>query len=213
MFELAIKSLTAYLLGAIMGSLVIGRLSGGVDIRRMGSGNAGGTNALRTQGALFALGVVVIDVLKGWFAARWLPNVSLPGLPIDPMLDRAWLTGACGLSAILGHIYPVWYDFRGGKGAATLVGVTLGTEARLLLPALGVWIVVVLLTGFVGLATIAAALTLALTAVFVFNENSLAPITFFAASAAVIIYAHRDNVARMLSGTENRARRLWLFGR
>ena len=140
MLELATKSLIAYLLGAIMGSLVIGRLSGGVDIRRLGSGNAGGTNALRTQGALFALGVIVIDVRKGWFAARWLPNVSLPLLPIDPMLDRAWLTGACGLSAILGHIYPVWYDFRGGKGAATLVGVTLGTEPRLLLPALGVWL-------------------------------------------------------------------------
>jgi glycerol-3-phosphate acyltransferase PlsY len=155
----------------------------------------------------------VIDVLKGWFAARWLPHIFLPGLPIDPMLDRDWLAGACGLSAILGHIYPVWYDFRGGKGAATLVGVTLGTAPRLLLPALGVWIIVVLLTGFVGLGTIAAALTLALMVAFVLNENSLALATFFAVTAALIIYAHRDNIARMLSGTENRARRLWLFGR
>ncbi len=213
MLELATKSLLAYLLGAIMGSLVIGRLRGGVDIRRMGSGNAGGTNALRTQGALFALGVIVIDVLKGWFAARWLPQLSLPGLPIDPLLDRVWLTGACGLSAILGHIYPVWYEFRGGKGAATLVGATLGTEPQLLLAALGVWLVIVVLTGFVGLATIAAALALALTAVFLLNANSLALSAFFGVTAVLIIYAHRDNLARMLSGTENRARRLWLFGR
>ena len=213
MLELATKSLIAYLLGAVMGSLVIGRLRGGIDIRQMGSGNAGGTNALRTQGALFALGVIVIDVLKGWFAARWLPHASLPGLPIDPTLDRGWLAGACGLSAILGHIYPVWYDFRGGKGAATLIGVTLGTDARLLLPALGVWFLVVLLTGFVGLGTISAAVTLALTAAFMPNENSLALAAFFAATAILIAYAHRDNVARMLSGTESRARRLWLFQR
>jgi acyl phosphate:glycerol-3-phosphate acyltransferase len=213
MLELAAKSLLAYLLGAVIGSLVIGRWRGGVDIRLMGSGNAGGTNALRTQGAMFAVGVIVIDVAKGWFATRWLPAVTLPGVPLDPSLERAWLASACGLSAVIGHIYPVWYDFRGGKGGATLVGVTLGIEPGMILPALAVWLVVVVLTGFVGLGTICAAIALALTAAWLLEPSSLATTTLFAATAALIIYAHRDNVARMLAGTEQRARRLWLFRR
>jgi glycerol-3-phosphate acyltransferase PlsY len=212
MLELAAKSLLAYLLGAAMGSLLIGRLRG-VDIRQMGSGNAGGTNALRTQGAVFALGVVVVDVAKGWLAARWLPHASLPGVPIDAAVDRQWLIGACAMCAVIGHIYPVWYEFRGGKGGATLVGAALGIDPKLILPALGVWLVVVLLTGFVGMGTICAAIALAGAAALLMEPSSSAFTALFAAAAVLIAYAHRDNVTRMLAGTEDRARRLWLFGR
>ena len=212
MLELAAKSLLAYLLGSLLGSLIVGRLRGGVDIRALGSGNAGGTNALRTQGALFALGVVVIDVGKGWLATR-LPLVSLPGLPIDPDLDRAWLTAACAFSVVIGHVYPVWFDFRGGKGGATLVGATLGVEPKLILPVIAVWLILVMCTGFVGLATVCAAIALAAAAVWLVEPPSLALTTLFLATAILIAYAHRDNLRRMLAGTENRARRLWLFGR
>ncbi|MGH8265378.1 MAG: glycerol-3-phosphate 1-O-acyltransferase PlsY [Steroidobacteraceae bacterium] len=212
MLELAAKSLLAYLLGSLLGSLVIGWLRGGVDIRALGSGNAGGTNALRTQGAVFALGVIVIDVGKGWLATR-LPLVSLPGLPMDPGLDRAWLTAACAFSVVLGHIYPVWFDFRGGKGGATLVGATLGLEPKLILPVIAVWLIIVMCTGFVGLATVCAALALAVAAAWLLEPPSLALTALFFATALLIAYAHRDNLRRMLAGTENRARRLWLFGR
>lgn len=213
MLELAAKSLLAYLLGALLGSLVVGWLRGGVDIRRLGSGNAGGTNALRTQGVLFAFGVVVIDVGKGWIATRWLPLATLPGVPFDPALDRLWLTAACAFSVVLGHIYPVWFEFRGGKGGATLVGATLGIAPKILIPALAVWLVVVMLTGFVGLGTICAAVALAIAAAWWLEPAPLAFTVLFVATAALIAYAHRDNILRMLAGTENRASKLWLLKR
>src|SRR5277367_4501809 len=97
MLELAVKTLIAYLLGALLGSLILGRLRG-VDIRRLGSGNAGATNALRTQGKLFGLLVLLIDLGKGILAVRYLPGASLPGVPVDPHLPREWLTLACGLA-------------------------------------------------------------------------------------------------------------------
>jgi glycerol-3-phosphate acyltransferase PlsY len=212
MLELAAKSLLSYLLGSLLGSLIVGWLRGGVDIRALGSGNAGGTNALRTQGTLFAIGVVIIDVGKGWLATR-LPLVSLPGLPIDPDLDRAWLTAACAFSVVLGHIYPVWFDFRGGKGGATLIGATLGLEPKLIVPVLAVWLIIVMFTGFVGLGTVCAAVALAVVAAWWLEPSSLALTTLFSATALLLAYAHRDNLQRMLAGTENRARRLWLFGR
>ena len=110
----------AYLLGSLNGALLLGRLRG-VDIRTQGSGNAGGTNALRTQGPAFALGVVVIDVLKAWIAVRVLGG---PG--------TTWLAVGCGLAAVLGHVYPVFHGFRGGKGVATLLGTLLAVSPLLL---------------------------------------------------------------------------------
>jgi len=213
MLELGAKLLLSYLLGALLGSLLVGRLRGGVDIREMGSGNAGGTNALRTQGVLFALGVVIIDVGKGWVATRWLPLATIPGVPSDPALDREWLTAGCALAVVIGHIYPVWFDFRGGKGGATIMGATLGIEPTLILPALAVWLIVAMLTGFVGLSTICAAAALAVAAALLLEPPSAAFTVLYAATTALIVYAHRDNVRRMLAGTESRARRLWLFGR
>jgi acyl phosphate:glycerol-3-phosphate acyltransferase len=209
MLELAVKSLLGYLLGSLMGALMLGALKG-VDIRTLGSGNAGGTNALRTQGKAFALGVVVVDVAKGWFAARLLPGLDLPGVGIDPALGRGWLAAACAAGATLGHVYPVWWEFRGGKGAATIIGVLLGLEPRLLVPVLGVWLVVVLLTGFVGLGTMLAVAMLPV-AVEVMVPERVALFAFALVMTLFVVYTHRDNIARMRAGTENRARRLWLL--
>jgi len=133
MTALIIKVVLAYLLGSVSGSLMLGRLKK-VDIRSLGSGNAGGTNAFRTQGLVFALGVVVIDVGKGFLAAWWIPALGLGGLPA--IADSNLLAMACGLAAVVGHCFPIWHGFRGGKGAATAVGVLIFIEPWLLLPLL-----------------------------------------------------------------------------
>src|SRR5262245_11441987 len=154
MLELGLKTLLSYLLGSLIGSLIVGRLRGGVDIRKLGSGNPGGTNALRTQGPVFAIWVILIDAGKGWLAAAVVPGLALFGP--DPAIDRLWLSVACATAVVVGHVYPVWHGFRGGKGAATLVGVLLGLKPVALLPILLVWLCVVMLSGFVGLATMLA---------------------------------------------------------
>jgi len=209
MLELGVKLLLAYLLGTVLGSLVLGRLRG-VDIRAMGSGNAGATNAMRTQGKWFGLTVLIIDVAKGMIAVWWLPAVVLPVIGIDPQLSRAWLSVACGFAAIVGHVFPVWFGFRGGKGFATMIGVIGAVELRLLLPLLLSWLLVVLLTGYVGLAAmVSGAAMLICVAVFAPNDT---PLLVFCMSVAVfIVFTHRSNIARMRAGQESRARRLWLF--
>jgi glycerol-3-phosphate acyltransferase PlsY len=207
--ELGVKTLIAYLLGSVLGSLVMGRLRG-VDIRDQGSGNAGGTNALRTQGWKFALGVVVIDVGKALLAAGVLPGLALPGVGIDPAVSREWLAVSCATAAVVGHVYPVWYEFRGGKGAATLVGAVAVLAPAALLPVVLVWLGCVMLTGFVGLATMLGAATLPVYFA-VARPDSGALIAFGLAMAAFVVYTHRSNLARMRDGNENRARRLWLL--
>ena len=209
MLELGFKTLLAYLIGAVLGSLIVGSLRG-VDIRSMGSGNAGATNALRTQGKIFGLLVFIIDIGKGVLAIAWLPQAAFPGIGLDSAVSREWLTFACGLAVIVGHVYPVWFGFRGGKGAATVIGVVAALDFRLVLPLLASWLVVVMVTGYVGLATMLAVIALALAAM------ALAPgnwplFGFCAVLAAFIVYTHRSNIARMRAGNEHRVRRLWLF--
>ena len=209
MLELGIKTLLAYLLGALLGSLVIGRLRN-VDIRTMGSGNAGGTNALRTQGVGFGLLVLAIDIGKGVLAVGVVPSLNLPGIGLDPHVSREWLQICCALAVILGHVYPVWFDFRGGKGAATVVGAVTTLHSWALLPLLGTWVLVIALTGFVGLATMLAGVSLVVAVLLVAPDDK--PLLLFAVlAAAFIVYTHRSNIQRMRAGTENRARRLWLL--
>src|ERR1700679_390184 len=176
MLELGVKIVIAYLLGTLLGSLVLGRLRG-VDIRSMGSGNAGATNAMRTQGKLFGLLVLAVDIGKGVFAVWWLPAAVLPVVGIDPDLPRAWLTVACGFAVIVGHVYPVWFGFRGGKGAATVVGVVAALEPRLLVPLLVSWFVVLVLWGYVSLATMLSGVAL-VAAVYVLEPGNVPLLTF-----------------------------------
>jgi glycerol-3-phosphate acyltransferase PlsY len=209
MLELALKALIAYFLGTLLGSLILGRLKG-VDIRRLGSGNAGATNALRTQGKGFGLAVLIIDIGKGVLAVLWVPALGLPWVALDPDLSRQWLVLACGFAVILGHVYPVWFGFHGGKGVATVVGVIGALEPRLLLPLIFCWIIVLLLTGYVGLASMVAAAGLVL-AVHWLEPGNLPLLTFCILVTAFVVFTHRANIARMAAGTEHRARRLWLF--
>jgi glycerol-3-phosphate acyltransferase PlsY len=207
--ELGLKTLLAYLLGSVLGSLVMGRFRG-VDIREQGSGNAGGTNALRTQGWPFALGVVVIDVGKALLAVGVLPGLALPWVGIDPAVERSWLEVACATAVVVGHVYPVWYEFRGGKGAATLIGAVAVLAPVALLPVVLVWLATVMLTGFVGLGTMLGTATLPLYFGLV-AQRSPALVAFGVAMAVFVVYTHRANIERMRAGNENRARRLWLL--
>jgi acyl phosphate:glycerol-3-phosphate acyltransferase len=208
---LLLKALIAYLLGSVIGSLVIGRIRG-VDIRSMGSGNPGATNALRTQGKAIGLTVLIIDMFKGWFATAVLANWQLSlGQPADAAL-AAWSAPVCGIAVMLGHLYPVWFGFRGGKGVATLVGAVLGISGRLLLVFVLTWLAAVILLGFVGLASMLGAVAVVLATALGDFPARTPLLAFTLIAAALIIYTHRGNLARMRAGTEPRARRLWLFG-
>ncbi|HMK85656.1 MAG TPA: glycerol-3-phosphate 1-O-acyltransferase PlsY [Steroidobacteraceae bacterium] len=209
MWELGVKTLAAYLLGALVGSLVLGRLRG-VDIRRLGSGNAGATNAFRTLGRWFGLAVFAIDIGKGVLAVAYLPRAELPGVGIDPGLSREWLSLACALAVIIGHVYPVWFGFRGGKGVATMVGVVAALDLPLLLPALGVWLLVLVLSGYVGLASMLAGAALA-GAAYLLEPKDMPLVAFLIAMELFVIFTHRGNIARMAAGKENRVKKLWLF--
>jgi glycerol-3-phosphate acyltransferase PlsY len=210
--ELLLKAALAYLLGSIVGSLVIGRLRG-VDIRTLGSGNAGATNALRTQGKAVGLTVLVIDLAKGWLATAWLAHATLPVIsPAAPAL-AAWSVPVCALAVMLGHVYPAWFGLRGGKGVATLVGVLLGISATLVEAFLLSFLVAVMLFGYVGLGSMLATLAVALFIATGYFSPRGPLLTFAVLALVLILYTHRGNIERMRSGTESRARRLWLFAR
>lgn len=200
--DLLIKALLAYLLGSISGSMVMGAVRH-VDIRRSGSGSAGGTNAFRTQGFSFALGVVIIDIGKGVLAAWLLPQLQVAALG-EPAPDLYQVL-ACTFAAVIGHCYPVWYGFRGGKGAATAVGALLVIQPLALPAMLATWLAVLATTGWVGLATMLAAISLVPTLLWL--EASPAMVGFGGLLAAFIVFTHRSNIRNMLSGTEHRFER------
>ena len=202
-----VKIILAYLLGSVSGSLMLGRLKK-VDIRSQGSGNAGGTNAFRTQGFIFALGVVVIDVGKGFIAAWWIPALDFGGSAA--VLDAKLLIMACGFAAVLGHCFPVWHGFRGGKGAATAVGALIIIEPWLLLPLVITWLVTLIMTGYVGLSTVMAGFSL-IPAAWAMNNHTL--MVFSAILAFFLLFTHRANMRKLRNGTENRFERIQIFSR
>ena len=203
MLELGLKFTIAYLIGGVLGSLLVGHFRG-VDIRKVGSGNPGGTNALRTQGKLFALLVMIIDVGKGILAAAVLPPLVLPVVGLDPDVERSTVLYAVAFGAIVGHVFPVWHGFRGGKGGATAAGLVVYLAPVAGLVMLAAWLLIVLLTGFVGLATIGAALVAVAVVALTALPEQVGLFLFACATAVLVIFAHRSNITRMLNGTESR---------
>ena len=192
--------IAAYLIGSLSGSLLLGKLRG-VDIRTQGSGNAGGTNAFRSQGAVFALGTVLIDIGKGVVAVLIVRAAG--GGEIAAM--------AAALLAAVGHVWPVFHGFRGGKGAATLVGGLAVLWPMALLPLLGVWLLVLLSSGYVGLATVLAGL--ALPAWALVEGRDAAWLAFAVIVAALLAWTHRGNLQRLRAGTEHRFEKARVFAR
>ena len=190
----AMVILVAYLLGSLSGSLLLGKLRG-VDIRTQGSGNAGGTNAFRTQGAMFALGAVAVDIGKGALAA-WL------GLRFADGGNVAWLPYASAFAAAIGHVWPIWHGFRGGKGAATVIGGIAVLWPAAVPVLFAVWICVLILSGYVGLSTMLAGLSLAVLAVTMQVDQTR--LIFAATTALLLLFTHRANIARLRAGNESR---------
>lgn len=195
--------LAAYALGSLSGSLLLGRLRG-VDIRTQGSGNAGGTNAFRTQGAKFALGAVVIDIGKGALAA-WM------GLRFADGGNVAWLPCATAFAAAIGHVWPLWHGFRGGKGAATVVGGIAVLWPAAVPVLFAVWLCVLILTGYVGLSTILTGLSFAVLALVA--DAGQTRLIFAIAAALLLLFTHRANIARLRAGTESRFEKARLLHR
>ena len=213
MLELGIKFLLSYFIGSIMGSMAMGRLRGGVDIRTMGSGNAGGTNALRTQGWLFAVGVVVIDIGKGVVAAGVIPGIELPLAGNDPNISRTWLTISCAAAAVVGHVWPMWHNFRGGKGAATMMGSLIILAPGLIIPVVLIWAWVLILSGYVGLSTMVAGASAPIYLAATQLPSNQPLFIYCAGLALYMIFTHRSNIRRMMEGTESRNTQLMLFRR
>jgi glycerol-3-phosphate acyltransferase PlsY len=213
MLELAIKFLLSYFLGSIMGSLVMGRIRGGVDIRTMGSGNAGGTNALRTQGWSFALGVMIIDIGKGVIGTGIVPGIDLPVVGTSPDVSREWLTLCCAAASVIGHVWPMWHQFRGGKGAATLIGTLIVLAPFLLLPVVTAWLLALVLSGYVGLSTVLAGFTAPVVLAIVRLPEDQPIFIYCTAMAMYIVFSHRSNLQRMRAGSETKVTRAVIFRR
>jgi acyl phosphate:glycerol-3-phosphate acyltransferase len=191
----AVALIASYLLGAIPTSYLAGRLFRGIDLREHGSKNLGATNLYRLLGWRFAVPVGLFDMAKG----------AIPVLLFAPRVSSSQLFAlACGLAAVVGHVFSVFVRFRGGKGVATAAGVMLAlTPAALGIAAL-VWAILVFLTGYVSLGSIAAAAIFPL-AVYLLEHPDRPEILWMdAAVAAGIIWLHRANIRRLLNGTENR---------
>jgi len=199
MIALIIKIVLAYMLGSVSGSMLMGSLRH-VDIRESGSGNAGGTNAFRTQGLKFALPVVLIDIGKGLLAAWLFPQLSIDVLSESVSPEIQMLT--CGFAAVIGHCYPLWHGFKGGKGAATAVGALLVIQPAALLPMLATWILTLIVSGWVGLATVLGALCLI--PAFFWLQASVPELVFAITLALFVVFTHRSNLRNLMKGTEHR---------
>tara|TARA_B100001123_G_C15158685_1_gene966556 strand:+ start:265 stop:924 length:660 start_codon:yes stop_codon:yes gene_type:complete len=211
--DLIVKLIVSYLLGSVSGGMVLGKLNG-VDIRKMGSGNAGGTNAFRTMGTKFALGVLIIDVIKGFIAVNFVPNLNIITLNPSIVLSSEITALSCGFGAVMGHVYPLYYNFKGGKGAGTMVGVLLGMFPVGLAICLIAWGIVLILSGYVGLSTIIAGIILPISTALIYPKGLSSSFGVFSMIIAFFIFfTHRSNISRMLTGNENRFNKIMLFRR
>jgi len=213
MFELGVKFLVSYFLGSIMGALTMGKLKGNIDIRTMGSGNAGGTNALRTQGKLFALGVIIIDIGKGVIATLLIPQWILPITMQEPQISRDALMLCCAFGVVMGHVWPIWHQFKGGKGAATLVGAFLVISPFLVAVMLIAFIATLSLFGFVGLATIISVASVSLYLLWIGMAINDSLFIYTITMTLYVMYTHRSNIQRMISGNEPRNKKVMIFSR
>jgi glycerol-3-phosphate acyltransferase PlsY len=207
-----------YLVGSIPFGLLLTRAAGLGDVRRIGSGNIGATNVLRTGHKGLAAATLLLDMLKGTFAV-WLafmvlaPMLVMPpdvqgqptignALPILAGIERRFQAASiAGLGAFLGHIYPVWLGFRGGKGVATYIGVMLGLAPVMALVFCGIWIAVALATRYSSLSALVAAAALP---VLLWTQGFLLFALLFALMTLLLFWKHRENIARLLKGTESR---------
>ena len=193
--------LLAYLIGSIPTSVWVSKYFFGVDIRDYGSGNAGATNTYRVLGSRWGTFVMVVDVLKGLVATSLF--LLIPYYMHDEW-DRTNLMIGLGLAAVVGHIFPIFADFKGGKGVATLLGMVIAIQPIVAVCCVGVFLLVLYLTRFVSLSSILASLSFAVFILFIFNERETLYRVFAIAVAAMVILTHQKNINRIFKGTESK---------
>ncbi|HJT75255.1 MAG TPA: glycerol-3-phosphate 1-O-acyltransferase PlsY [Chitinophaga sp.] len=195
--------LLAYMIGSIPTAVWISRSFFGIDIREYGSGNAGATNTYRTLGSRWGTIVMIIDMLKGVVATSLyilLPYYLVP----QNEWDRTNFMVGLGLAAVLGHIFPVWADFRGGKGVATLFGMVLAIQPVVAACCVGVFLLVLYLTRFISLSSILASVAFAVFILFIFKEKEPLYRAFAISVALLVILTHQKNIGRLLKGNESK---------
>jgi len=191
----------AYLIGSIPTSLIVSRTQFNIDIRDYGSGNAGATNTFRVLGSKWGTFVMIMDMLKGLIAVKLA--LLLPYY-IENEFERTNFQIGLGLAAVLGHIFPIWAEFRGGKGVATLFGLIIAISPWTALSCIGVFLLVLYLTRFVSLSSILASLAFPVFILIVFNVDNIAYRIFAIAVALLVIMTHQKNIGRLLSGSESK---------
>lgn len=191
----------AYLIGSIPTALWLGKAYFGIDIREYGSGNSGATNTFRVMGSRWGTFVMVVDILKGVVATSLY--ILLPYYLTDEW-DRTNFMVGLGLAAVLGHIFPIWADFRGGKGVATLFGMILAIQPVVAACCVGVFMLVLYLTRFVSLSSILASVAFAVFILFIFNEQEPLYRAFAIAVTMTVLLTHQKNISRLLRGNESK---------
>lgn len=197
-----IIAIVAYLIGSINFSVIISKKMAGFDVREKGSGNAGSTNVLRTVGKKAAILTLICDILKGVIPILIIKLIS----NIWPELNGSLLVQLAGIFVVLGHTFPVFFKFKGGKGVATSLGVLLTTNWQIGLICLVFALVLIILTQMVSIGSITAAILYPVLTIFI-NQNYIIQGTYIISSiilAVVIVFNHRSNVKRILTGTENK---------
>jgi glycerol-3-phosphate acyltransferase PlsY len=185
----------SYFIGAIPTSYLLSRFFAGIDLRRQGSGNLGATNLYRVLGWKYAIPAALVDIAKG----------LVPVVLFAPRESPSQMFAlACGVAAIIGHVFSVFVRFKGGKGVATAAGVMLGLTPLALAVSAAVWAVMVRITGYVSLASISAAAVLPVAVYLLEDSRTPALLWIAAAIAAGVIVLHRRNIERLLKGTESR---------
>jgi glycerol-3-phosphate acyltransferase PlsY len=193
--------LIAYLIGSIPTAVWVSKYLYGIDIRDYGSGNAGATNTYRVLGPRLGTFVMTMDILKGVCATSLY--LLIPYYMHDEW-DRTNLMVGLGLAAVLGHIFPIWADFRGGKGVATLFGMVLAIQPLVALCCVSVFLLVLFLTRFVSLSSILASIAFAVFILFIFNEKEPLYRGFAIAVALMVLLTHQKNIGRILRGSESK---------
>ena len=204
MFELALSILISYLIGSLNSSLILGKINN-YDVRKHGSGNAGATNTFRMHGKIQGTIVFCFDCFKGFFAIKLTQSLILTGLH-NPLFDLDIYLYFSALSVVIGHCYPIWFQFKGGKGAATAFGIFLYLEPFLVVPSLLVWMLSLVAFRYVGLSTILAFGSLPLS-VFYFQSSInrfFYLLVFSIILGLFIVFTHRQNINSMVKGTEHR---------
>ena len=213
MLLLAIIVILSYLIGSIPNSILISRAVSGIDIRKHGSGNAGGTNVMRVLGWKYGLLVIFLDALKGAIAVVIISRLFYGPLPfenVSPFDDFTLVQIIAGMSAVIGHIWTVFAEFKGGKGIATALGMLLTLVTIDMLIAVGIFTLVVLVSRYVSLGSIIAAISVPATLfirenlfhVDIPGYSTLLP--FIIGVAALVIFTHRKNLVRIINGNENK---------